>query len=153
VRVLGLDPGGLTGWTILDFNGYRPCFVSGGAVAPDGLHSIDYASADWIAMEAVEEVYRRHGFGTQMATGIAGATRVEGRIIEIAKAKGLRLEMCTGNEWRRMVVGEFNDPAIRRMVLLRVDRLPKRTNVHMRDAMGTALFCYQRDRIQLMRRR
>lgn len=166
MNVLGIDPGATCGWALVDFAFPKtPRFVIGGAAVCVQLGLGDvfaFADArgtqafmarheiDLVAIETVGRVFPRAGFGTDMATAIANASKLGGRILGAAEARGIETAECEANEWRQKLgAGRgASDAEVKRALALRIE-LP-RCSAHVRDAVGVALYCYQRALVQGM---
>lgn len=64
------------------------------------------------------------------------------RFVGTAQAHGYAVVEASAEQWRRQLTGRgaANDAAIKRALAPFVDGLPARTNAHVRDALGVALF-------------
>lgn len=111
-----------------------------------------------VAIESVQKVFPKEynasgmkGIPARMATNLVETARVEERIAAAAKKNGFYVVTCAEREWR---TGLFGRGASAAMVKLRLPLLcagiPKRTNIHVRDAIGVGLFCAQKYRLETL---
>lgn len=143
--VLGVDPGASTGWAMLACErGSRPVWLQGGTMRGDIETEFSLLMRDLRAdVLAVETP----------AGGIYGLARAEALLASAVLAGWLRgfaegrddgpADVCrlSATDWRRTVVGRPNatDQQIARTIAMIVDGLPRRTNAHVRDAVGVAI--------------
>ena len=150
--VLGIDPGAVTGWCLLDLAPSRPRWLDGGSFRGPLAWLPMWSLAEFVAVESVAGVFPRAGFGTGMATALLHAAELGGRILGQCQVRGVATQQASALEWRRGIVGsaQASDARVKAVLELRVDAMP-RTNAHARDAAGVALFCGQRARLARMR--
>lgn len=161
--VLGFDPGAWVGYALVDIGPRVPVLLRAGKLRYDrdrsevsGQELLEQAlgeprSVDLVAIEKVVQVYPRQGFSTPMATAIANATRIEGRLFEAARTKNLETSGATAKEWRYAITGLISpsDAAIKSVLSRRVTIAPgERMSAHARDALGVSLYCGMRLTIQ-----
>jgi hypothetical protein len=95
------------------------------AVAPSRM------AVEWVA---------GHAFSPARVPGLVASAAVAGQLLQLAHAAGVPCACITAAEWRRAIVGK---PAPRdgevADALAGLVELPKRTNAHVRDAVGLAL--------------
>ena len=148
--ILGFDPGAWTGFAIIDMRESTPVVIHAGKIraeALDGRELIEkalgvIAPPSLVAVEKIVSVYPRAGFSTPMATAIANATRIEGRILEAASNHKMKSACCTAKEWRAALLGDAQPTdAMVKSVLERRLKYLGRVSAHARDAAGVALFC------------
>lgn len=155
--VLGFDPGAWTGYAVVDLSTSMPQVIQAGKVRADEMGGVDFIDkamrglelkVDLVAVEKVAFVYPRAGFSTSMATAIASATRVEGRILEAALNRQIPTKVCAAAEWRRALTGSPSpsDALVKSTLSLRIQS-EQRLNAHSRDAVGVAVFCGMSKRI------
>lgn len=162
--VLGIDPGEHLGWCLLDCGSVERHLASG--VTDDvrlhrndlvlGSISIPLLGAQApavVGIETVPRVYRRAGFGTQMATGLARAERRGGNVEGIAKAHGVAVVDVSAATWRKLLVGSrsASDAAVKRAIVARVKLWPPASQNHARDAAGVAIYAAATHRLASMR--
>ena len=161
--VLGFDPGAWTGYAVVDLSPRLPMVLQSGKLRGDqmdGSELIDAATKglnvalDLIAVEKVIGVYPRAGFSPPMATALANATRIEGRILEAASHRRIHSSTCSASEWRYAILGDArpSDALVKSALDRRVQSRGK-MNAHSRDAVGTALFCGMRSKLQVVSKR
>ena len=146
--VLGYDPGAATGWSVVDCSKpAAPRLVSFG-VADGAPEELPVGAIGLVAVETVVSVYSRERFGAGMATALVNAARIEGRIIEMAKRAGIAVVQCTAGDWRKALTGKRapSDAEVKARLGLRL-ALP-RCSAHVRDAVGVAIYCAERRRLE-----
>lgn len=151
--VLGVDSGAHLGWCLLEA-GARARWVASGVASDVRVETDELCFDDarvpltgpkapsLIAVEVILRVYQRERFGPSMATAIANAERVGGRVLGVAEARGIATERVTAPAWRKALTGRANadDALIAHVIRVRVLDWPKRSANHARDAAGVALF-------------
>lgn len=108
-----------------------------------------------VAIEDIKKVYPRARFGTSMATSIAKTSDVVGALEERYKSQGLRVVRIEAAEWRQKIIGKKNpdNKTIKWVLESRLKtKLPRCTN-HARDALGVAVYAFERERIEALTRR
>ena len=145
--VLGVDPGSsASGWARVDVRGGNglPVTVtyvsSGNALSKPSSLSPLMDGADVVGCEKLEGVtYPAKGPG--IVSALIASSYVAGLVSGIAAARGIRCIDMPAVQWRRIVIGKpnANDALVKDVVHRLVIGLPKRTNVHVRDALGVAL--------------
>lgn len=155
--VVGFDPGAWIGYAVVDMRDRVPRVLVAGKVRCenlDGRDILDLALGvlpppSIVAVEKVLMVYPRKGFGAPMATALANATRVEGRILEASSNKGWPTAECTAREWREALTGLAapSDAVVKATLSRRVEQL-QGLNAHSRDAVGVAVFCGLRAKLE-----
>jgi hypothetical protein len=154
VIVLGFDPGATIGWAEV---GTGPRFINGGSTRDLSLAlsrirewSGFFLSAKkdlpdpqfMVAVESVSKVYPRERFTSKMATALLLAERQAGEIVATARACGFDVLEVSAAQWRRSLLGagRATDRVIAQRLPLIVNDMPKRTNAHVRDAVGVAAY-------------
>lgn len=141
--VIGFDPGATTGWAAIRIVGQRGIYLDGGTVrGPEGLEGLELPWAHFVVYEHVSKIYRRDDFGTGMATALGEASYLAGMIRGIMRGRGIPSAPCSAAEWRKALVGKAraSDAEIKATLMPRIAAAPARTNAHVRDAIGVALY-------------
>jgi len=141
------DPGtSKTGWASVDVRGGGRLPITttylGGDHVPSrhgdirGLLHV----ADVVAVEKLEGIAFPTKGGGVVASLIA-SSNVAGGIAWSAATLGIRVVEMSAREWRRLVCRNpsASDAQVKEAVERLVHGLPKRTNCHVRDAVGLAL--------------
>ena len=150
--VLGVDPGSAhVGWAVLESGG--PAHVVSGS--HEGLPTRDVIArlrgavrtrrVGLVAVERVEQVNARGGFGSQMATGLLLGHGVGQRIAQALEDDGVRVVEVTAEAWH---LAYFNaravdGPAVAALVQTRILGWPAVSNAHERDAAAIALWALE----------
>jgi Holliday junction resolvasome RuvABC endonuclease subunit len=129
----------------------RPTFLRGGKVdsAFDSIRCLldENSNVDIVAVETPAGFIHEHARGAQLleTRGVAG------RIDTIARMRSHNVVEMTAGEWRRQLTGKANasDAVIKRAVTMFAYGLPKRTNAHMRDALGLAIVVLRKPSVPL----
>jgi Holliday junction resolvasome RuvABC endonuclease subunit len=83
------------------------------------------------------------GYIHEHARGAAllATARVAGELVAVAQSCHRRVVEMSASKWRQGLTGKSNasDALIKKAVELYVDGLPKRSNAHVRDAIGVAI--------------
>jgi Holliday junction resolvasome RuvABC endonuclease subunit len=144
VLILGIDPGvsgGHHGWALLDATPgqRRPRFVAGGhSPTAAVLAQLDRLTPeDRVAVETPSGYVWRYERGAALLAMAEAAGYLQGR----AEARGLRVLSPSAQDWRRVLCQDpsASDDQIARAVAYHVDQLPKRSNPHVRDALGVGV--------------
>jgi Holliday junction resolvasome RuvABC endonuclease subunit len=107
-----------------------------------------YAKQKMVDVVAIEHAVHTHPSKTASRAALMGrakqlmaTTRIEGIIETLCVAKGLPVRPLPATVWRRELTGraQATDARVKEHVSMVVSRLPKRTNVHVRDAIGLAV--------------
>lgn len=152
--VLGFDPGAWIGYALVDMEPRLPVVIQAGKIRYErqgvelsGSEVIEQAigkerTPRLIGVEKVVAVYPRQGFSTPMATALANATRIEGRILEASKHKSIESGVCTARDWRYALTGLIapSDAVVKSVLSRRVEGVV-RMSAHARDAIGVAIYC------------
>ena len=151
--VLGLDPGPrLTGYGVLFSAGgtAQPKYLRAGVVESKGAEIVDlirywigqgYTAPFYVAVETpagyIHEAAR--------ASALLETAKVAGMIAEAARGLGVDVVSIPAARWRLTLCGKNNpkDATVKRAISVVVSGLPKRTNVHERDALGCAYAALQ----------
>jgi Holliday junction resolvasome RuvABC endonuclease subunit len=135
VLVLAIDPGPtMCWWAVLD----KDVYVDAGFfLSTDGqILNFVVGKKDYTTV-VIEEptVGRRQAAKLIHQTGL-----VTGFIRGAFSAYNVAVKGIRAFDWRKCTVGVHNasDEAIKEFVLTNVKNLPKKTNVHIRDALGLA---------------
>jgi len=164
VIVLGVDPGGTIGWCVLDCSttGAQPALVKAGSTRdPLEVPWRSYGVA-LVAVELPEGFYpsaARKGTGgavlARTAEGLIEAARIGARILGRAEEAGLRVLEVAAPDWRRALGvraggrrAQDVDQQVARAVPDHVRGWPPRSNAHVRDAAGVALFAARAARVR-----
>lgn len=141
--VLGIDPGKLSGWALLDFTiPSAPVWFEGGRTEHvlELLETLTRRglTVGLVAVERAVALWKPEANVGAMATAWAG-----GHAAGIAEARGFRVVDLGVNEWRQAFVGhsqrgENIDHKVEVTLRAFVRQMPKRTSVHARDAAGVA---------------
>lgn len=142
MNILGIDPGATIGFATL-----RGDLWIGDGTTRDVQALCEHIAnpdepIDLVVVESVKQVYPRARFSSKMATALLLAERQVGEIVATARNAGLDVLEVSAAQWRSAIVGNkaATDAAIKAVVSKRVKDFPKRSNAHVRDAMGCALF-------------
>ncbi len=143
-RVLGVDPGPThTGFALLDFSiPSSPVWFMGGTC--DDVETVfdtlegGNARPDLMCIERPRALHDPMANVQVMATAWAG-----GIVVGLARGRGFTVQEVGQNEWRQALVGHSKrgdnvDHKVEAALRLLVRQMPKRTNVHARDAAGVA---------------
>lgn len=148
--VLGVDPGATTGLALIRLDNAGATWLGDESTRRDpGASSLmaDHLELlDLVAIESVRSVYPRARFAAHMATCIARASRVAGEIAGAARAHGIEVVDVTAEEWRKALCSsrQATDAMVSTVIRSRVSDWPTRSNAHVRDAAGVALFAGRR---------
>lgn len=84
---------------------------------------------------------------TTQATQLKTADWLGGEIASAARGMGYGVHLIPPEEWRKALTGNIHasNAEISEAVSLSIDGWPKRSNPHMRDAAGMALYCARRE--------
>ena len=159
MKVLGIDPGGSTGWALLDTTDPTPAryLASGELDADDPPAHLARLLAEHrpelVAIEKVGSVYAKDGFGTRMAGNLYDAGWTGGRLYDRAAALGYHVVTVEAPDVRRAFQvrapkGKAN-AMVECVLRLRVPSWPPplKTNNHERDAALAALFAADQGRL------
>lgn len=139
--VLAFDPGTKkSGWCLLERVGRRIAFRGCGEVA-SGRVEVEAFIGAWptvhlVAVETPDGYVHEHQRGAHLleTRGVAE------RMVMAARALGKPVVELSAQRWRRMLgLGGFGTPgdtAVKGALRVLVADFPKRSNVHVRDAMG-----------------
>lgn len=145
IRVLGFDPGSKQcGWSLADCTGPRPIYLDGGECAATWEETGDIMSRCAPTMIAIESIViygasdDRHTFRMK---ALAETAYVAGLIHGAARSRALWVTELAARDWRKRLIGSphSTDARIKSTLQVLVANLPKRTNEHVRDALGLAI--------------
>lgn len=147
MRSLGLDSGKRAGYAVLDFDDrQRPSVVAKGELRHgDPLAHFAEILAEYrpdlVGVELPKKIYKRKGFGQDMAMNVNAASNQAVRFSERAHARGYRTFEMPAELCRREIAGKPNasNVMIKLALRLRVPTWPKVSNEHERDAGMAAL--------------
>jgi Holliday junction resolvasome RuvABC endonuclease subunit len=143
------DPGSTrTGWSRLYVHGgagtgapITCAFLDGGHVVNDlGVIGACIGNAELVAIERVRGVaYGPKGAG--IVPHLIEASYACGGIAWLARSLGRRVLELTARDWRGVVLNKphASDAEVKEAIARLVRGLPKRTNAHVRDAVGVGL--------------
>lgn len=91
-----------------------------------------------VAIEGIEGVYGRSRFGASMATALVQAARQAGELVAVARHAGHLVLEVPAARWRKGLCGKgaASDAQIKAALAPIIGS--KRTNAHVRDALGLA---------------
>lgn len=150
MKVLSFDPGTkMTGWAYVEVSGCpalsRPItatFITAGNISslPDALEALMLRhESGLVAIEKLEG----YAFGgrVQVVSGLVSSSNVAGIIRGLAHAHKRATVEMSATAWRKIVCGRGSatDAVIKTTVNRVVEAMPKRSNAHVRDAVGLAL--------------
>jgi len=146
VRSLGFDPGSeSSGWAFLRAHGQREpaLYVGGGTIASkryDIAKLIVGLRPDLVAIEWIEGMAFA-GKTPGVVPALLASAAVAGGIEWCAIGTGHNVIRMPARLWRHQVIGRpsASDAMIKETLPHLLTGLPKRTNVHVRDACGVAL--------------
>ena len=155
--VMGVDPGASTGVAVLEVDGRGGArWVDGRTVvSPDGacacevMDIVARCRAEFVIIERPAGGIYQAARAAALLDSAVLAGMIEGRVMAwygLADTsmpwRGTRAMHVTAPTWRGVLVGSqrATDQQIARMVAARVTGLPARTSVHVRDAIGCALW-------------
>jgi Holliday junction resolvasome RuvABC endonuclease subunit len=151
MMVLGIDPGPTrNGWALLDFTvRMSPVWFEAGVVDDVGellLDLVEHGYYDRIKVVAVEQA--RALWKPEANVQAIGTAWAGGRALGFAEGLGLEVVALGVNEWRQAFVGHSQrgdniDAKVENALRALVRHVPKRTNVHVRDAAGVACVAAQ----------
>lgn len=165
IYCLAFDPGRHCGWAILskeDRSKVRPSFFEGGVIegrdmaaqVADRLR----ASAGMFGRSLIVGVetiagftHGRKGRGVKALTKhINEASEFGGEIAGMARMMALPVTKMPATEWRRIVGAGAtgSDADVKACLSVLVAGLPKKSNAHLRDAVGCAYGTLQRSEVQ-----
>lgn len=113
-----------------------------------------------VTVERADKAIARHGFGSNMGTGIVRASWLGGEIASIARSIFGARNVWTVNEekWRNALIGgaprardEKEDHVIARVLPSAISGWPESSNNHNRDSGGVAVFGARRYRMLQLR--
>ncbi len=95
-----------------------------------------------VAIEMTDKVFTRARFGASMATGIAKASALGGKLFATATMLGIPAVEVSAPAWRRAIAGKANasDRAIKAALTLRCGGRLARCSAHARDALGAGIY-------------
>ena len=151
--VIGFDPGSHScGWSRIDVRGSAPdpvvcTFLEGGSVNSawfDVDHLLRALAADHngtlVAIEWLEGIAYpcKHA---NVVSGLIASAAAAGIVEGTARAMGLNTSRVPAVKWRGLVCGRpnANDALVKAALEARVVGMPKRSSVHVRDAIGCAV--------------
>lgn len=149
--ILGIDPGSRhVGWAAIDdAGGYLLAGVLDLAqLGPAGVVSklrafvAGTGASRTVAVETVEAVGYRPGFGPRMAGDLVRAARLGGKIVQAFADDGVLVTEPTAEAVRMHFFGRpsVDAAATRALVQQRIAGWPKVSNGHARDAAAVALY-------------
>lgn len=143
--VLAFDPGPTsTGFavvaTVAVGNVRRHTYVDGGQCSstPEGFAAVLEAFPG--VRVAIEQV-AGYAYEQARSAQLIATARVGGLLEGLARSDGRAVQTIAAGQWRKSLCGRSSadDATIKRAVGVFVVGLPKRTNVHVRDALGLAV--------------
>lgn len=144
---LGLDPGVACGLAVVEvprIGAVRWLALGTIRTSPETMLRAQLAKfpVDVVAIEMAPCVYPRTRFGPSMATAIANAAALGGKLFATAQMLGFTAVEVSAPAWRAALVGRANasDRAIKAALTLRLGGRMPRANEHERDAMGAAIY-------------
>jgi Holliday junction resolvasome RuvABC endonuclease subunit len=146
--VLGLDPGpAKTGWAIVNTEHRRPAFVEAGHDSNDyvcsrvALPVVDLVAIEWPGWTPIPQRNAEPATVRAMARTLIETALAAGEFAGLAAGHHKRVERLSSQDVRRAIVGKRNAPdkAVKAALLMQVDGMPDRTNVHKRDAIAVAI--------------
>jgi Holliday junction resolvasome RuvABC endonuclease subunit len=157
VIVLGIDPGSVNlGWAALSLDGARREHLASGSYtidARDGRTVRDVVGAlrafaagvgavGLIAVERVEQVNARAGFGSTMASALCLAHGVGQRLAQAFEDDRYHVAEFTAETWHRHFTAAraIDGQAVAAIIANQLRGWPKRSNAHARDAACIALY-------------
>lgn len=149
--IIGYDPGVHCGWALLEKVGLRPRFVRGGVL--DGRDAVglvrhleSQARTTFVGLETIEG----YAHERKRSKDLIAAAHIAGDIEGAAIAHAFRVFRAPAVTWRSYIgVGpNGSDAAIKSTLRILVADLPTLTNVHLRDAVGTAFYVAQTHAMQ-----
>jgi Holliday junction resolvasome RuvABC endonuclease subunit len=146
-QLLALDPGpSFTGWASVSLDGPRVTFAAGGKIesVPGEIGQLFLEHApDVVAIESPSGFIfgKSQGEIQGRAKQLMATAKVAGVLEGLAIARRVRVVTCTCAEWRKLTCGKAaaTDHDVEDLVTRTVLGMPKRTNVHVRDALGLAI--------------
>jgi|SRR5690606_5922310 len=140
--VLGIDPGATVGLALIEVPAVgRPKWIWHDAIREEELSlpelQWDEDAPGVIAIEQVEG----YAYDHVRSKALIQTARLEGRLIEQARAMGYDPGMVSRSQWRKALCGNgsADDAEVKRALELQTVGMPKRTNAHARDAAGVAI--------------
>lgn len=154
-RVLGLDPGpSHSGWALLESGAApsaRPRWLACGEIASTSTEIAALIGGQATAAGATPfvvavEIISGYTYGFVRTSAINATSNFAGIIEGLAVGLSVRVERMPASTWRLQMTGKGNakDSLIKRALLVLVEGVPSRTNVHERDAAGAAFAVLQR---------
>lgn len=148
--VLAFDPGKTIGFAAVSFYSSHPDVIDSSSESDlvywrDELPKLPKRNQDATLVVAVEtnETYATRERNINPVP-LINAARIGGEIAGFARGLGLRVVEASALEWRRAIVGKRNaSDAEIKTALSRLVDLP-RTNAHVRDSIGLALYAYRK---------
>jgi Holliday junction resolvasome RuvABC endonuclease subunit len=160
--ILGVDPGRTTGWALLEVGRA----IDGARVVRAGLFRFDedeqpeawvpsrdapelWAAAvesDVLAVESPDRCHVRAASGGVTPSMVAGLLLAKGLACVLSAVYPARAMHCPAETWRKVIVGRANASdaqiaaALARLCRAGLLAMPSRTNAHVRDAIGVALW-------------
>jgi Holliday junction resolvasome RuvABC endonuclease subunit len=147
--ILGVDPGSShVGWALLSD---ALSYVDAGVLEhEDARHVVKFirfcvgsmGASRLVAVERVEQVNARAGFGSTMATGLCLAHGVGQRIVQALEDDGVAVREVTAEAWHRAYFERraVDAKAVKALVQHRIAGWPTKSNAHARDAACIALW-------------
>lgn len=144
--VLGIDTGPKShGWAVVRLDGEVARYAQHGDCPVERADTLVIMSA-WAGAVHIAVECPLHAYSAKTASSIIATARAAGELGGAAKARGYAVEYVTAADWRAGLLGAANahDAAVKAWVEAHVQGLPKKTNVHVRDAIALAVFAGRR---------
>lgn len=156
---LGIDPGKRTGWGLVA-EGRRVVGFGALRAGEEEAHLLELLRSELPHVVAVEMVARVHpvrrkgisGISTDQAMALIRGARVGERLLGAARREGRAVIEVSAETWRGALASDAqaDDATIERALRLRLAGFPapRKSNDHMRDGIGVALFGALRSRLK-----
>jgi Holliday junction resolvasome RuvABC endonuclease subunit len=137
-EILAFDPATTSAaWALLHLRGRALRFVAGGEIDRDGrelAELLERHRPDVVAVECPAKTI----FDAKRGPMVMRSTRASGWFEGAAEALGYVTIVISANAWRTLLVARHNadDVRIGNAIAARVEGLPAKTSVHLRDAVG-----------------
>ncbi len=139
----GIDPGATSGIVLLDVRGARAWWLADESTRdPFASDLLREPSLDVVCIETPTVMLARDRFSPWMATNVANAKAQARELRRHFLDRGIAVLEVTAGQWRGRLIGKASadDALIAMMIPRLILDWPARSNAHVRDAAGVALW-------------